>query len=89
MLFTLRYPIRRSKPRLTAPGARVAVDIQCHIFIFCDRGHLVKSLKRNIFAAGDMAVSVFFRGTDIQQDSTRRGQIFLYALIDIGLLEEI
>ena len=67
----------------------MAVDIQCHIFIFCDRGHVVKSLKRNIFAAGDMAVSVFFRGTDIQQDSTGRGQIFLYALIDIGLLEEI
>src|SRR5574344_2180075 len=75
--------------RLSASGSAMAVDKHERILIIYEAGHLVKRLQRHILAAGDMALPVFLRCSDIQQDRAGRCIVFPDALTNVGSFQKV
>ena len=75
--------------RLPAPNAAAAVDIQRGILVLHHRWHLFHGLQGDIDRPGDVSLPELLRRADIQQNRTGNGPIFLYACVDIMLLEKI
>ena len=75
--------------RLAVSGSAAAADKHGGTLIIDEAGHLVKGLKRHILATGDMALSVFLRCSDIQQDSAGSGLIIFYTLVHVGAFQKI
>ena len=89
-IFDIRvsYALQRTD-RLSASGPAVTIGEHGGILMVDQAGHLVKGLQRHVFAAGDMALPVFLRRADIQQDRAGRGLIIFYTLTDVGSFQEI
>ena len=74
---------------LAASGPAVTVDKQGGVLVIYQARHLVKSLERHVFAAGNMALPVLLGCADIQQNGPGSGLIVFHALADVGAFQEI